>query len=74
MTDGVIKPGQHWVAKDPERLKSNGQIRVIKIVEDRVIVERYYIHGNKPHFKKDRLTIKGLRKLYKLQHEQETLL
>lgn len=69
-----IKDGQHWVAKDPKRLKSTTLIKVLKTAGGLCTIERYYILGNKPHFKKDHITEKGLRRFYKLQHEQEKLL
>lgn len=75
MSDAPIRPQQYWTAKESGRLKSSSRIQVISIIGDEVLIERYYTGGGrKPHHKKDRITIKGLRRFYTLTHQQETLL
>lgn len=73
--DAPIRAEQYWTAKDADRLKSSSRVRVLRVAGNVVHIERFYIDaGNKPHHKKDRLTVKGLRRFYTLTHEQETLI
>lgn len=73
MTTAEIKAGQTWLVKDRGRLKSTGQISVIGFDNaGRVQIERIYTWG-KIRSRRDWLTPEGLRKRYRLLHEQESL-
>jgi len=75
VTEAEVRPGQFWRAKDPTRLRSTSQIRILRVDKMAMCrIERYYTVGNKPRHKKDWITVAGLRKHYTLFHDQETLL
>lgn len=72
MTAAEIREGQHWRSKNPDRLKSTGQIVVLQIGQNGMIrIERFYRSVQRG--RKDWITPKGLRSRYTLVAEQETL-
>lgn len=67
-----IKEGQTWEAKHPERLKSSRFVQVLSIRKDGLIqIERFYPSRRTANH--DTITPQGLRRLYRLTHEQWTL-
>ena len=73
MTDEQeIKAGQTWLVKKRGKLKSTGQIHILEIKGGWVRIERFYTRAGMLN-KKDWITPSGLRKRYRLLHEQETL-
>lgn len=68
-----IKEGQIWKSQRPDRLRSAPEIKVVSIGINGIIhIERQYDGNRRP--KKDSITPQGLRRYYRLLHEQESLL